>query len=281
MPGYLPNLLIVGAAKSGTTSLHSYLDHHPSVAMSEQKELQLFSRENWRDLLDWYRGHFHVRAPVRGESSPAYSMDPVLPQVPERAREVIPNARIVYMVRDPIERLLAHYVEFVTLGLEKKPFEAALADYDSGRNVYAMTSSYAHQLERWHAAFPASQVLVLDQRELLDERRDTLRRVFRFLEIDDSFWTSEFDQLHNTRTMKLRVNRFGLWLWHRGLYHRSVAAASALPPRVRGRAVGLIGEPVQAPRPSEALLDELRGYLRDDAGRLRELTGKSFDHWSV
>jgi hypothetical protein len=281
VPGYLPNLLIVGAAKCGTTSLHSYLDQHPQVAMSEKKELQLFSRDNWRELLDWYREHFQIRAQVRGESSPAYSMDPVLPHVPDRVRELIPNARIVYMVRDPIDRLLAHYVEFVTLGLEEKPFEAALTDYDSGRNVYAMTSSYAHQLERWRESFSPSQLLVIDQRELLDERRDTLQRVFRFLGVDDSFWTPEFDQLHNTRTMKLRVNRFGLWLWHRGLYHRAVAAASALPPTVRGRAIGLIGEPVRAPRPSEALLDELRGYLRADAQRFRELTGKSFDHWSV
>jgi hypothetical protein len=279
--GHLPNLLIVGAAKSGTTSLHSYLDHHPAVAMSKKKELQLFSRDNWRELVDWYREHFPEPAQVRGESSPAYSMDPVLPHVPERARELIPDARIVYMVRDPIDRLLAHYVEFVALGLEEKPFEAALADYDSGRNVYAMTSSYAHQLERWHAAFPASQVLVLDQRELLDERRDTLQRVFRFLDVDDSFWTPDFDQLHNTRTAKLRVNRFGRWLWHRGLYRRAVAAASALPPRVRGRTLGLLGDPVQAPDPSETLLGELRGYLRSDAQRLREVTGKSFDHWSV
>src|SRR4051794_41929925 len=112
--------------------------------MSEKKELQLFSRDNWRDLLDWYREHFLVRAPVRGESSPAYSMDPVLPHVPERVRELIPHARIVYMVRDPIDRLPAHSVEFVTLGLEEKPFEDALADYGSGRNVYAMTSSYPH-----------------------------------------------------------------------------------------------------------------------------------------
>jgi Sulfotransferase domain len=281
VPGHLPNLLIVGAAKSGTTSLHAYLDEHPQVAMSKKKELQLFSREDWRDRLDWYREQFPVGAPVRGESSPAYSMDPVLPCVPERARELVPEARIVYMVRDPVERLLAHYVEFVTLGLEDKPFEAAVADYDSGRNVYAMTSSYAHQLERWHEWFPPSQVFVIDQRDLLDERRDTLRRVFRFVEVDDSFWTPAFDQLHNTRTMKLRVNRFGLWLWHRGLYHRAVATASALPPRVRGTAVGLIGEPVRAPRPSDALLDELRDYLGKDAQRLRELTGASFDHWSV
>src|SRR5213079_2076886 len=147
--GSLPNLLIVGAAKSGTTSLHAYLDRHPAIAMSGKKELQLFSGDDWEERLDWYRSQFLVRAPVRGESSPSYSMDPILPHVPERARRVVPRARIIYLVRDPIERLRAHYVEFVAILREKRTFEQAMADYDKPSNVYVMTSRYAHQLECW------------------------------------------------------------------------------------------------------------------------------------
>jgi hypothetical protein len=281
MIGALPNLLIVGAAKCGTTSLHSYLDHHPAIAMSPKKELQLFSRDDWRERLEWYRTNFLVRAPVRGESSPAYSMDPVLPRVPERAHELIPGARIVYLVGDPIKRLVAHYVEFVTLGREPRPFEEALADYDSGSNVYAMTSSYSHQLDRWREYFADERILVLDQRELLDDRREALRKTFRFLQVDDMFWSPEFDRLHNTRTLKLRVNRFGLWLWHRGVYERAVRAAGAVPAPLRSRAVGLIGEEVRGPVLSDGLRDELRAYLREDAERLRARTGRAFDHWSV
>lgn len=281
MAGFLPNLLVVGAAKCGSSSLHRYLDHHPAVAMSKKKELQLFSREDWRDRLDWYRTHFPVEAQVRGESSPAYSMDPILPRVPERVQELIPGARIVYLVRDPLVRLVAHYVEFVALGREERPFDEALADYDSGSNVYAMTSRYAHQLDRWRESFPDSSILVLDQRALLEDRRGTLRQVFRFLGVDDSYWTPEFDRLHNTRSRKLRVNRFGTWLWHRGLYESAVGAAAALPGRVRGRAVALMGEEVHVPAVEPELADELRAYLRDDAERLREYTGRTFDNWSV
>src|SRR5205823_11980303 len=97
-PGHLPNLLIIGAAKAGTTSLHRYLDLHPSIFMSRSKELQLFNQDDWRERRDWYRAQFPTAAPVRGESSGAYTMHPVLPCVPERIKATIPDARLIYLV---------------------------------------------------------------------------------------------------------------------------------------------------------------------------------------
>jgi hypothetical protein len=279
--GSLPNLLIIGAAKAGTTSLHAYLDRHPAVAMSPKKELQLFSRDDWEERLDWYRSHFLVRAPVRGESSPSYSMDPVLPHVPERAHALVPGARIVYLVRDPLERLLAHYVEFVAIMREKRSFEEAMLDFDSPSNVYSTTSRYAHQLERWREHYAGSRILVLDQRDLLTNRAEALGRVFRFLDVDDSFWAPEFDLLHNTRERKLLVNSRGLWLWRRGMYDAALRAARALPAGVESRALALIGEEIERPAPRSEMLGELKAILREDAERLREHTGQSFEHWSI
>src|SRR4051812_10211105 len=88
--GYLPNLLIIGAAKAGTTSLHEYLNLHPSVFMSSPKELKFFNRPDWREELRAYRAHFPVGAQVRGESSPLYSMAPHLDSIPQRVHETIP-----------------------------------------------------------------------------------------------------------------------------------------------------------------------------------------------
>lgn len=281
MVGLLPNLLIIGAGKAATTSLHAYLDLHPSISMAARKELQLFNRDDWEDQLDWYRAQFLVRAPVRGESSPAYSMDPVVPNVPERVRSVMPGARILYVVRDPIERLLAHYVEFVFILREKRTFEEAMADYDAPSNVYVMASRYAHQLERWRSCFDASQIMVIDQRELLSERRNVLGEVFRFLEVDDSFWTPDFDRLHNTRQRKLLVNRRGLWIVRRGLYDHWLRAASLLPERFQKHVRGVLGEEIERPVPDAALRAKLEAVFRDDAERLRAYTGKSFDGWSV
>jgi Sulfotransferase family len=273
--GLLPNLLIIGAAKAGTTSLHAYLDRHPAIAMSAKKELQLFSGADWRDRLDWYRVQFPVRAPVRGESSPSYSMDPVLPHVPERAKEIVPGARIIYMVRDPIERLVAQYVEFFAIHREHRSFEEMIRDYDSPQNVYVAASRYGHQLDRWREHYDDAQILVVEQRELLTARRETLQRVFRFLGVDDTFWTPEFDELHNTRDRKLRPNAFGIWLYRRGVYGPALRTATAL------RARRALGTEIAKPNIGDGLRSELTAHLRADAERLREYTGRAFEHWSV
>src|SRR6059058_1737729 len=88
-PSALPNLLVIGGLKCGTTSLHHYLNLHPEVAMSRPKELNFFVAElNWPLGRDWYAGHFEPGAPVRGESSPHYTNRPAFAGVSQRMREL-------------------------------------------------------------------------------------------------------------------------------------------------------------------------------------------------
>src|SRR4051812_3312851 len=115
----LPNLIVIGAKKSGTTSLYVYLDAHPEISMTRDKELNFFVEErNWSRGLGWYGEQFDAGAPVRGEASPYYTALPHHRGVPERMASVIPDARLVYMVRDPIARLLSHYDMGVARGRE-------------------------------------------------------------------------------------------------------------------------------------------------------------------
>src|SRR5690606_11798413 len=108
-PNALPNLVVIGAMKCGTSALHALLDHHPEIAMSRPKELNFFLGDdggashdwmlgNWRRGLRWYAGHFPVTARVRGESSPGYT-SPAHPEAAGRMAAVIPDARLVYLVR--------------------------------------------------------------------------------------------------------------------------------------------------------------------------------------
>ena len=279
--GGLPNLLIIGAAKCGTSALHAYLDHHPEVFMSRQKELQFFNHDDWGERTRWYREQFRSGAPVRGESSPAYSMDPWFPSVPERAKELIPDARIVYLVRDPVPRAVAQYVEHVAVLLERRPLADALADYDSSDNPYTMASRYAYQLDRWRAAFPDERILVVDQRDLLESREATLREVFEFLGVDPDFMTPAFDRLHNERSTKLRPTAFGHWLNDRGQLVRARRATRVLPDAVRDPLKRLVTTPMPAVRLDDDLRRKLERELQPDAERLRAYTGKPFDHWSV
>jgi hypothetical protein len=277
----LPNLLIIGAAKAGTTSLHRYLDLHPEIFMSRVKELKLFIRDDWRDHLGWYREQFPSSLPVRGESSPAYSMDPWWPHVPERVRELVPDARMIYMVRDPVDRLVAQWVEMYADHDEHRPMTEALADYDQPSNKVVMPSRYAYQLDRWREHFPDDRILVLDQRDLLQSRSETLRRAFSFLGVDADFDSEAFERLHNERGGKHRANRLGVWIYHRGWLARAQDSSRFLPDGIRDRLKRAVAEPVSTPPLDPVLRGELEAYLREDADRLRAQTGLRLEHWSV
>jgi hypothetical protein len=281
--GVLPNLLIIGAAKAGTTSLHEYLSCHPDVFMTQPKEQKFFNRPDWREALESYRAHFPADKPVRGESSPVYSMHPWAPSVPERIHETVPEARIVYMVRDPVERLVAQYVEFFAMGLEDATLERALADYDKPSNVYAMSSRYAYQLDLYREHFPDSQLLVVDQRDLLRSRRETMREIFRFLGVDSDWVSPEWDRVHNQRAGgKVRLNATGRWLQQHNVLQRLRRVSHVLPDGLRERTKLLVADRVEvSPVLHDGLRGELEHYLRDDADRLRAYTGKAFEHWSV
>lgn len=127
--GNLPNLIIIGAMKSGTTSLHHYLNLHPEICMSRQKELNFFIEErNWSRGIQWYKSHFEAEAKIYGESSPNYTMYPIWKSVPERMFSVIPETKLIYIIRNPIEQIISHYVHKYAVGKENRSIEQALAN---------------------------------------------------------------------------------------------------------------------------------------------------------
>src|ERR1700735_4448473 len=111
--GMLPNLIIIGAPKAGTTSLHRYLDLHPDVAMTTEKELRYFWRADWRDRLPWYEAQFEFEGKPRGRGGapPAYPAYPRRDNAPRRMHELVPEVKLIYLVRDPIERLVSHWAQ--------------------------------------------------------------------------------------------------------------------------------------------------------------------------
>jgi hypothetical protein len=268
-------MLVIGAGKAGTTSLHEYLDLHPEIRMSEQKELRFFEREHWRDDLPWYEQQF-ASAPVRGESSPTYTMYPNLSSTAERIAELLPDARLIYVVRDPVERAIASYVQLVALRRERRPIAEALTDLDDPTNPHICGSRYATQLERFLARFPAEQILVIDHHDLLHERARTLAETFRFLGVDPTFTTPAFDKLYNTRETKVRYNDLGWWLISRRILtqRNGPFRNGALLQPFRS----LLSSPIDRTPPASAR-ETLAHALRPEVDRLRLLTGKPFAHW--
>lgn len=275
--GALPNLIIIGAQKCGTTALHSYLARHPEVFMSSPKELNFFIDHEragtWGRGVEWYRGHFDPGHEIRGESSPDYTVDPVLPGVAERAAGVAPDAKLIFMVRDPVERARAGYIHHYSNRRENRPLREAVLDSESS---YVMRSRYHHQLSRWLEHYPLKRVLVLSQEEMRRTRRPTLKRVWRFLGIRENVWRESF-RIRRLQTKSLRrktpLGRYVAQHVSAGRWHD----LERVP--VLGRR--LLSRPFEHPELDEDLRARLKELLGEDVARFRELTGQTFPDWSI
>lgn len=210
----LPDFLVLGTKRGGTTSLWHYLLEHPGVlpmwpAAETLKSSHYFYWHHARGIA-WYRSHFPTSATrrlasrrlghrvVSGEASPYYLYDP---RVPERVRAELPDARLIVALRDPVERAYSHYRERVRAGVEPLTFEQALAaeperlagelqamqanpDYYSRAHdwySYRDRGVYAPQVRRWQQAFPASSLLILRSEDLYADPQTTLHQVTDFL----------------------------------------------------------------------------------------------------
>jgi hypothetical protein len=278
----LPNLLVIGAGKCGTTSLHRYLGNHPQIHMSELKELRFFQDPECLDQLDRYATFFNGDAQVRGESSPTYTAYPRATGVPERIRAAIPDVKLIYLVRDPVERTIALHVQRQTHGIDLPNLGTALGDGADPYNEYVAPSRYAMQLERYLRLFPREQIQVIDQADLRHRRRETLRDVFRFLDVDENFWSPSYEAVHNPAESKVRWTPTS-----RRLSDSRVAdlIRRTIPPAPR-RALFAPVKRATTRRVDQPVLDHrtrrlLHETYKPDVERLRELTGNEFASWQV
>lgn len=201
----LPDLVVIGAMKCATSALHEYLDVHPDIGMSRLKELNFFNGPaepphddpdtwwvtgQWHRGLGWYTTQF-PDAPVRGESSPAYT-SPSYPEVPERMAAVIPDARLLYLVRDPVDRAVSQYAHHVRDGTERRPVDEAVLD---PKSQYVARSRYFERLEPFLGLFGRRQIHVVVQERLLVDRDSEIAKVYEHVGVDPR-WT---DHRHHRR----------------------------------------------------------------------------------
>ena len=276
----LPTLIVIGAMKCATSSLHYYLGLHPEISMTREKELNFFVAElNWERGLAWYESQFAGKATHCGESSPSYTGYPRFAAVPARMHAVVPDAKLIYVVRDPVARMVSHYVHLVAAGTETRALEDALRAKQP--NDYLSRSMYHMQLEQFLTFYPTSQILVICAEELRDRRAETLREVFRFLDVDDSFTSRGFSSTRHRSSLKRRrsatADRIAA-VWRRGPLMR-------LPRALRWNAEWVTTYPfsraMEQPAVPEHLRHELAQLVEEDVRRLRESTGQEFDGWCV
>jgi Sulfotransferase domain len=274
--GALPNLVVIGAQKCGTSGLHYILGTHPEISMSSPKELNFFVAErNWPRGVEWYREHFDPEAAVRGESSPNYTTYPHHLGIPERMHGVVPDAKLIFLVRDPLERIAAHWVHNYAKRRERGDLRETLLHPNT---TYVLRSKYHAQLRQFLNHYALSQVLVLDQEDLRVRRSETLREVFTFLGVDPDFEHPSFHRERHRTTRKRRATALGVKLQPL----RKTRFGSRVP-KVFWNVldIGVLGRPIPRPDVRTALGPEVIEVLHEDADRLRELTGRRFENWSV
>ena len=281
--GGLPNLIVVGGLKCGTTSLHHYLTLHPEIAMSRPKELNFFVAElNWELGRDWYASHFDPAARVRGETSPHYTNRPRFEGVAERMRSIVPEARIVYMVRDPLDRMLSHYLHNLGGGYDDRPLAEALAD---DRSAYWQRSRYAYQLEPYLEAYGPDRIAIVAREELLRERAATMRLVYAFAGVDPAFSSPGFEREWETGAAK---GSGGFRLMDRAVRLPGLRALDRnfdrLPERLRWLVERLVHDPDAGAAAKPELPPELRAriaaFFGGEVAQLERIAGRSFG-WSV
>lgn len=282
----LPNLVVIGAAKCGTTSLHSYLGAHPEIFMSAVKEVNFFFGPRWELGLDWYRQHFDSRFKISGETSPVYSRLPRTAPVAERMSKVVPDAKLIYMVRDPIDRLLSLYVEIRSQLREEREFPQLLPNIEEHPEQLIQDGRYFYQLKPFLKAFGQDRVKVLVLEELKEYPEETLSSVFTFLGVDKAYWCEEYSKRHNVSQQKRDRNAVARAFVPAGML-RSLAEGkrwpyNAFPYRLAQRFVGLAfvgGRPIEKPALSKRTESRLKRFFCEDVEHLCNLLGRAIPSW--
>jgi sulfotransferase family protein len=276
-PRRLPDLVILGAMKSATTSLHRWLGEQPEVFMARPKETRFFT-DKWALGPEWYSAQFADAAgdELLGESSVNYMNPDLSPAAAERMTSLIPHARLISVLRHPVDRIRSHYRHEIQRNREKRGFLEALRDPG---NPYLAHSSYYTCLRPYLERFPREQLLLVRFEDLVKPPGPAWSAVLQFLGLEDRPLP---DSSHNVSTDKRQRSRMMLWVFghHRFTKNRLIGLrrVSQWPSPVRnfGRVVFTRGgssykrklDRSLAPIPDDLLTD-----MWDDIARLEEWLG--------
>src|SRR2546423_2379607 len=266
----LPTFAVIGAMKAGTTSVYAALNEHPHVFMCSPKEPQFFTTR-WERGLGWYEQLFAPAgdALARGDASTSYTDFPRKPEAAARMQGVVPDIRLVYLVRDPVARMRSHYRHRVADGLEDRPVEVALLD-----DRYVDRSRYALQIEQYLRYFSPEQLLVLPADDLL-KGGSSWTRLLEFIGVDSSYQPPATAHANEAEArLRLRPSTRALRSRVTGttLYRLAPASLRTVVRKAGKRTATANDDAVVTPE----LRDAIWQRLEDDMQRLADMTGITF-----
>lgn len=290
----LPNLFIIGATKSGSTALYSYINQHPQVYMSSVKEPQFFSNDDlYRRGMEYYLSTFFSDSEhfeVRGEATPHYLY---YEKAAARLKDQLPEShqRFIVVLRNPIERAYSLYWNMVSEGHEALGFEDAIrAEKDraldpgvtrlgSIRFQYVDTGKYAMQLRTYFKYFDRKQIHIAFHEDLRENPQSVLDPIWGFLGLE----RPAFEVSHGNRNAAWRPRSQHLHRFLRQPNWLKRKLGGVVPERykrtIADRLIQLNKREFEYPPMGSAIRRELRDMFRDDVLELQAITGRHLQSW--
>lgn len=278
----LPDFLVIGAAKAGTTTIYEHLRADDRVFVTEPKSPEFFSRDaNWERGVEWYASLFAAAGDGQlcGEASPGYTHWPTFDHVPQRIASVVPDCRFVYLLREPVSRAYSHYAWHMRHGVTMT-FEEALEQ----NPIYLDAGRYLDQIEQYLEVFPRERLLVVLFDDLRRDPQAVMDDIYGLLELEPRP-ISRADRVANRSNRVARARTAGRVRRVPGVS----AALRVLPPSVKDRGYRLVQRSPLGRRWERGLhvaplADEtrqrLQEYYRRPNEELAEFLGRDLSEWS-
>ena len=273
----LPNFLVIGAPKCATTALCQHLDMHPEIFISKPKETFFFSYDDmYAKGIKWYENIFSSVTTEKaiGDGTTVYSQTQTFPNTLDRIIKHVPDAKIIYVVRHPIQRIQSHWVEMYSQGLTMEDFNSAVINDPQ----YIDASLYFYQLNQYLKHFSEENILILFYEDIKDNFSRELSKVFSFLGVDETFevpnaekpiYSSEGKRHDLAITNLIRSTIPGF---------KNIRNATPQP--IRNLAKRFLKKEIKGkPEWNSGVRAKISDSLRDDTAQFLKFTNKSPDYW--
>ncbi|MBK9639488.1 MAG: sulfotransferase domain-containing protein [Bacteroidetes bacterium] len=290
MKSIRPPFFIVGAPKAGTTALHLFLDKHPEVCMSTDKEPNYFSHKEIKEQLLYYKktnstteseylSLFHPtpKTKIAGEGSVSYLF---YPMVPERIKNFSPDAKIIISLRNPVQRAFSHYQMDYSLGYVNETFEQIFRNGQSHPKTgnhfqqYFLLGNYGTQVERYLKTFGDTNVLIILHQDIIQSPKQVIQKLCHFLGIDDSLLPAEIEQHNVTMAGK---NKIIQWLYKQKLFRKTIGVL--VSEQSKAKVKSLLFSKQDLPQLDQKLAVELQQYYRDEMLLLQRISTLDIKNW--
>ncbi|MBS1729243.1 MAG: sulfotransferase [Bacteroidetes bacterium] len=298
----LPDFLVIGPPKTASTSLHYYLGQHPEIFMAAKKETRFFDLD-YEKGISFYKKYFELAGDnlCKGEATPTYAF---LPFVAKRIHENIPNVKLIFTFRDPVERAYSGWLMRSAKGNEKLNFrqameanleqrstidfykndvsEAWLADQsilgkknEISLRTYIEGGLYSKQLKAYQMFFRSDDILIIYLEDIKKDVDAVMKSIFTFLGVDNTFKcvSDTIKNKHNKNRLKFLFNIFGK--------NAVLKAGKIFPSSMKDKIISMVKVPQKKTTMSESDRDFAYEIFKEDIETLEKMLNRSLDNWKV